>query len=239
MNPNDVLGNLANGVSVCNTGATLDPSVLTALANAVTTQKSVTSIGRTAPTNAIDLKNLSSDNVNMTEFTFTNNTTQTVIYWFTTEFYKTGEPTIYGENTSAVDFPLANGSDNNGNGFIENGGAKLYFYNNFVANLRSGIVTNITIETPQGLQSRESLILRTDYITANNCSSNRLAPFCSACNNDNSTTFVAEFRCPIPVGMGHSFGYSVRAGVSVTVRVTTGGIPIDSYISLGMGDCGC
>lgn len=241
MNPsNDLLANLANGVSVCSTGATLDPNVLSALANAVTAQKSVTSIGRTPATNQIDLANLGSENVNQTEFTFTNDTAQTVTYWLTTLFARTGQPAIYGITDSAVDSPLAHGSDNNGFGFTENGGAGLYAYNNFVTNLRSVIITMIEIETSTiGNQSRQNLQLRTDYITENSCDANRLVPMCSACNDNNTTTFVARFKCPQGLGMGYSIGYPVLAGSSVTFRVTTGGIPLDSYTSLGLGDCGC
>lgn len=241
MNPNDVLGNLANGLSVCNTVRPLSADVLAALAATVTSQPAVTRIGTPVVSNPIDLGTLGSENQNQTEFTFTNDTAQTITYWLTTLFNRAGQPADYGILDSAVDFPAAHGSGSIGNPqSIENGGAGLRVFNNFVESLRSVIIGRIEIETGvTGSQSRQNLITRTDNITDNTCNSNKLVPFCSTCDNNNTTTFVATFRCPQGLGMGYSLGYKVLAGQEVTFRVTTIGVPVDDYVSLGFGDCGC
>lgn len=239
MNPNDQLANLANGVQVCNTTNPLDPNVVAALAAAATQSKTITKVGNAPVLNAIDLANLAGSNQNVTEFTFTNDTAQTITYWLTTLFPETGEPSRYGITNSAVDFPAAHGSDRNGTR-EENGGNDLWLFNNMVVALRSTIIGRIEVQTSNvGGQQNQNLITRYDNIVGDACNTNRIAPLCTACfNSGTSDTFVATFKCPLPLGLGYSVGYPVLAGESVTFRVTSIAVPVDNYQSIG-GDCGC
>lgn len=242
MNPtgNDLLGNLANGVQTCSVPATLDPSVVAALANAVTTQRSIVKTGNPVVTNAIDLGTLNSANLNQWESTFTNNTGATARLVFSTLFGQNGQPADYGITDADVDLPAMHGSDNNGNGGQENGGASKRTYLNFIRANVSEIISLLEVETSAtGSQQRQNLQLMTNDVTGNSCANNRLVPFCSACNNNNnSDTFVASFKCPLPLGRGYSFLYPVLDGQTVTMRITTAGLPVDSYETIG-GACGC
>lgn len=237
---NDQLANLAAGVQVCNTINPLAPEVVAALAAAATVNRTITKVGNAPIVNAIDLANLSSSNQNVTEFTFTNDTAQTITYWLTTLFSETGEPSRYGITNSAVDFPAALGSDRSGVR-VQNGGNDLWLYNNMVVALRSVIIGRIEIQTSNvGGQQNQNLITRYDNLVGDACNTNRIAPLCTACpTNGSSDTFVATFRCPLPLGLGYSIGYPVLAGESVTFRITTIAIPVDNYQSVGNSDCSC
>ncbi len=237
MNPNDVLDGLSNGLATCNVNTPLDPSVIAAIANASVQQKAVTRIGTPAVAKTVDLGTLSGGTQNQTEFTFTNNTAQTIVYWFTSLFANPGQPFNRSINNSAVDFPAAQGTGQT----LEGGGGDLANFNAFILANGGAIIGKIEVESvATGSQKTQQLIVRTDNITDQPCSANRFAPFCDSCyNNNGSDTFVATFKCPLGVGGGSSFGYPVLAGQSVTFRITSIATAINQFAALPGGDCGC
>ncbi len=242
MNPDITLEGLSNGYSSCERVNALPADVIAALAASVTTQKTVTQIS--APVNArtIDNTTLGGGIENQTEFTFTNDTAVTIIYWFTALFNEPGDASDFSiAGNSAFDFPAAHGTGNASGVGTENGGAALRVFNKMaIANPGGFIIGLVEITTDlTAAQQNQNLIVVTDDVDNTPCSSRRLAPICDACNNNaNSTTFTARFRCPLAVGGMMSFGYPVLAGESVTVRVSSIGQGVAQYKSLGNG-CGC
>lgn len=232
----DVLSNLANGVQVCNTVNALDPTVIAALAAAVTTQKQVTQISSPVNTKTIDTTALGGGVQNQTEFTFTNNTAVPIIYWFTGLFNEPGDASDFGiAGNSAFDFPAAQGSG----AHPEAGGSDLRVFNK-KAQVIGYIIGQVEITTSlTAAQQRQELLVNTENVENTPCNSRRLAPICDTCNNNsNSTTFTARFKCPLAVGGNMSFGYTVLPGESVNIRVTSIGEAVSQFKSLG-GDCAC
>lgn len=234
----DVLGNLADGVQVCSTVNPLDPTVIAALASAVTTQKQVTRISSPVVSRTIDNTTLGGGIENQAEFTFTNNTAVPVVYWFTGLFNEPGDASDFGiAGNSAFDFPAAQGSGPH----IEGGGSDLRVFNKKVIATGGFIIGKVEITTSStGAQRSQNLLIITENVANDPCSARRLAPLCPACpeNNSESDTRIVAFKCPLGVGGEMSFGYTVLPGESVTVRVTAIGEAISQYKSLG-GDCGC
>jgi len=239
MNPVVTLDELASGVTSCERIQPLDPSVLEALKAAVTTQRTVTTVSQPVNAKTIDNTTLGGGVENQTEFTFTNNTAVTVIYWFTALFNETGDPADFRiAGNSAVDFPAAQGSGVH----PEGGGSDLRVFNKkAIANPGGYIVgmVEVTVSTA-GSQRNQQLVVNTQDISQDQCNSRRLPPLCDACpNNDNSDTMVLRFKCPLAVGGNMSFGYPVLAGESVTVRVTSIGEGVGQYKTLASAGCGC
>lgn len=241
MNPNVTLDELALGVSSCERVQPLDPTVIAALTAAVTTQRTVNTIGAPVKALTIDNTQLGGGTQNQIEFTFTNDTAVTITYWFTGLFTDAGDAVAFGiAGNAARDFPAAHGTGNpSGVGGTENGGAKLYVFNK-KASVIGYLIEMVEVTTSNtGNQKTQNLIVITDNFEDTPCTSKRLAPICDGCNNNsNSDTFTARFRCPLAVGGNMSFGYPVLSDESVTIRLNGLAEGVAQYKSLS-GGCGC
>lgn len=239
MNPVVTLNDLSQGVCTTQTIQPLDPSVLEALKAAVTTQRTVTTISQPVNARTIDNTTLGGGVENQVEFTFTNNTAVTIIYWFTALFNETGSPSDFAiAGNSAVDYPAAQGSGPH----PENGGSDLRVFNlKAIANPGGYLIGKVEITTSSaGQQRNQQLVVNTQDVSQDQCNSRRLPPLCPACPNNtvDSDTWTTEFRCPLAVGGNMSFGYPVLAGETVTIRLYVIGEGVGQYKTVG-GDCAC
>lgn len=232
----DILASIANGYVEKSCPTPISADVLAALASLATSTKKVTQISSPVVARTIDLSTLMAGTENEPEFTFTNNTGVTVVYWFSALYNTPGSATDFAlAGNSAVDFPAAHGSGP----APENGGSDLRVFNKKVIAVGGFVVARVQIVAPStGSQKNQRLILNTNNIANDPCTGRVLPPLCDACNNNgDSDQFVANFAGPIGVGAMSSFGYPVLTGIEVTVRVSVLGQAVNQFAAIGTGTC--
>lgn len=232
----NVLDQLAAGYVSKSCPTPLSPEVLAALAATVSTGKKVQQISTPVNAKTIDLGSLAIGTENEPEFTFTNNSGVTVVYWFSALYNTPGSASDFGvSGNSAVDYPGANGSGPHS----ENGGSDLRVFNKKVIAVGGFVVAKVQVTTAAaGSQKNQRLIINTNNVANDPCTGRILAPFCDTCNNNsNDDQFVATFNGPIGVGAMSSFGYPVLDGQEVTVRLFVIGQAVNQYKSIGSATC--
>lgn len=232
----DFLSSLANGYVEKSCPTPLSAEVLNALAASVSQTKKVTQISTPVVAKTIDLASFAAGTENEPEFTFTNNSGVTVVYWFSALYNTPGSANDFGiDGESAVDYPAAQGSGN----AIENGGSDLRAFNKKVLAVGGFIVSRIQIvASSTGTQKNQRLIINTNNVAGDACTGRVLAPLCDTCNtNGDSDQFTANFAGPIGVGAMSSFGYPVLTGQTVTVRVNIIGQAVNQFSAIGNGTC--
>lgn len=231
----DVLNGLANGVVTSACPMPIDPAILAALAASVQAQRTVTTIAAPTKTSTIDLANLVAGTDNRPQFTFDNASGVPATYWFSPYLRTAGDAIAFGApGNSADDLPAAGGSGP----IHDNGGSDKYAFNTKAYTNPGGfVIGKVQITTSiVGTQQRQPLLIFNTNVQNDPCTARSVAPICDACNNNNnSTTFTANFNGPFGVGGNSSIGYVVQDGQSVTVELWVIGQGVGQYTGLGNG----